>query len=279
MPVIHEEIRERSHDNLGLFLRRWTPESKPVQAEIVLIHGYAEHSGRYREFAHAIAEYGIQTLAIDLRGHGHSEGIRGHCDAFDHFLEDVTITLEHSSNKVPRFILGHSHGGLVALDYVIKREPSLSGVILSNPFLGLAMPVPAPKLFAGRLAGNYMPTLAIPSGIDPNGLTHDVEVVRRYERDPLVFPTATAGWFNEVEQAQARVKNYRHFPLPLLYLFSDCDPVASPHDNRTLADRLGAEDKTIHVRRGEKHEILNERLRHETYEVIAQWILQRSLST
>ena len=279
MPVKHEEIHARSHDNLKLFIQRWTPDSAPVRAEVVLIHGYAEHSGRYREFAHALAEQGIQTLAVDLRGHGHSEGIRGHCDAFEHFLHDVEMTLEHAADGVPRFILGHSHGGLVTLDFVVKNTPDISGVILSNPFLGLAMPVPAPKLFAGRLAGNFVPTLAIPSGIDASGLTHDTEIVRRYERDPMVFPTATAGWFNEVERAQDRVKGYRDFPKPLLYLFSDCDPVASPHDNRNLAERLNGDDKTIHVRRGEKHEILNELARHETYEVISQWILQRSPST
>ena len=276
MPVIHNEILCRSHDNQKLFMRRWSPEDQKPVAELVIIHGYAEHSGRYREFAHALAVQGIQVLAVDLRGHGHSDGIRGHCDVFEHFHEDVNIALEQSNSDVPRFLLGHSHGGLVTLDYVVSAVPNIRGVVLSNPFLGLAMPVPAPKLFAGRLAGNFAPTLAIPSGIDPSGLTHVKEFVRRYERDPLIFPTATAGWFNECEKAQARVKGYRAFPKPLLYLFSDCDPIASPHDNRTLAERLSADDKTIHVRRGEKHEILNERQRHETYEVISNWILERS---
>lgn len=275
MAVLHDEIHTRSHDNLPLFLRRWQPVQKTTRAELLVIHGYAEHSGRYREFAHTLAGHGISTLAVDLRGHGHSGGARGHCDAFDHFLEDVSIALESSRTDVPRFILGHSHGGLVSIDYAIRHNPQVKGVILSNPFLGLSLPVPAPKLFAGRLAGQVLPTLAIPSGIDANGLTHDLEIVRRYERDPLVFPTATAGWFTAVEEAQARVKNYRSFPLPLLYLFSDCDPVASPHDNRALAERLCAKDKTIEVRRGEKHEILNELARHETFEVIAQWIQAR----
>ena len=96
MPVVHNEILCRSHDNLQLFMRRWTPESQKTVAELVIIHGYAEHGGRYREFAHAMAAQGIQVLAVDLRGHGHSDGIRGHCDAFEHFHEDVTITLEQS---------------------------------------------------------------------------------------------------------------------------------------------------------------------------------------
>ena len=84
------------------------------------------------------------------------------------------------------------------------------------------------------MAGNFVPTLAIPSGIDANGLTHVKEIVRRYERNPLVFPTATAGWFNECEKAQARVKGYRSFPRPLLYMFRT--PI--PSRLRTTIERL-----------------------------------------
>ena len=141
MPVIHDEILSRSHDNLKLFMQRWAPQKDPV-AELVVVHGYAEHSGRYREFAHALAERGVQVLAVDLRGHGHSGGIRGHCDVFEHFHEDLAITLEQCSPSLPRFILGHSHGGLVTIDYVVNAVPNIRGTILSNPFLGLGVAGP-----------------------------------------------------------------------------------------------------------------------------------------
>ncbi len=277
MSVLHTSATLRSHDNLPLFFQQWFPEDNTSpRAHVLIVHGYAEHSGRYRDFAHHLVSEGCHVHALDLRGHGHSGGRRGHCERFIHFLEDVEIALEQIPENAPIFLLGHSHGGLVSLDYAISRQPAIAGLILSNPYLGLSMEVPAAKLLVARLAGQFLPTAAVPSGIDPSGLSHNREVVERYERDPLVFSTATTGWFVAVEQAQARVKAYRSIDLPLLYLFSDCDPIASPHDNRTLSDQLTSPDKTVVVRRGERHEILNEINKEQTYESITQWIRART---
>lgn len=277
MPVIHTENTLRSHDNLGIYLQRWSPaDAEAIRAELLIVHGYGEHSGRYRELAHTLVDHGISCLAIDLRGHGRSGGQRGHVDDYEHYLEDTQLGLDLLEHPCPRFMLGHSNGGLIALSYAYERKPEIAGLIVSNPYLALAMAVPVPKLMVAELASTYLPTLALPNGIQASSLTHDREIVGRYERDPLVFGTATGGFFRESTATQQRVLSYDRLAMPLLYMFSDSDPIASPTVNRQMANQLETDDKTIHERAGELHEILNELDRAKLHTMVAQWILDRS---
>src|SRR5690349_11295587 len=76
-------------DGASLFLRRWLPSSGPVRAHVLIVHGYFEHGGRYRELAHTLSRFGIGSAALDVRGHGRSEGQRGFVQRFEDYLDDV----------------------------------------------------------------------------------------------------------------------------------------------------------------------------------------------
>ncbi len=129
------------------------------------------------------------------------------------------------------------------------------------------------KIGLGHLFARTLPRIALPSGISPSVLTHDTAIVDAYARDPHVFKTATAGWFKESRAAQARVCALTTLNVPLLFVYSDADPLASPTLNAEIAQRLQSPDKTVIVRHGEYHEVLNELARAELFERIGEWIL------
>ncbi|MEM6732823.1 MAG: alpha/beta hydrolase, partial [Myxococcota bacterium] len=136
--------------------------------------------------------------------------------------------------------------------------------------------VPALKAAAGRLAAKLYPKLSVPSGIPPEVVSRDEEIVAAYDRDPLVFKTATVGYVIEQEKTAERVKGLEQIDMPLLFVRSDSDPLVSPAANARLSARLASPDKTVWLREGERHEVLNELDRAQLHQEIADWLLQRA---
>jgi alpha-beta hydrolase superfamily lysophospholipase len=260
---------------VNLFARQWRPASGPVRAQVVVVHGYMEHGGRYRELAHALAHAQIATLSVDLRGHGHSAGPRGYVRRFADYLGDVAGTLKAFAEP-PTFLLGHSLGGLISLDFVSQHAPDIAGLIVTNAYLDNGRPPPAYKLLIGRGAGKLFPRLNLPSGMPLDGLSHDTALLQGHSRDPLIFTHANAAWFRESRQAQARVRALTSVGCPLLYVYSDADPIALPAANAELSAKLQDADKTVVLRTGEYHEVLNEVRRADLFTQIVAWILARS---
>lgn len=275
MSATHTEHWLLAPDNTKLYAQRWEPNHGHARADLLVVHGYGEYGGRYRELAHALAEAGIRCTAIDLRGHGMSEGRRGFVRRFDEYLDDIETAL----NELPptnRFLLGHSNGGLAVLSLLSTRQPNVSGAIVTNPYLALRMPVPAPKIWLAQIASRLVPTLALPAGLVASHLTHDTAIQAAWESDPLIVRVATAGWWRAAREAQVKVRALRALPAPLLYIHSDTDPVALPEASASLAAQLNVEDKTVVLRPGALHEVLNEPDRASLFALIRDWILPRS---
>ncbi|MBI5510116.1 MAG: lysophospholipase [Deltaproteobacteria bacterium] len=274
MTMSHTETTLRAADGAALFAQRFAPPAAAT-AEVLVLHGYAEHSGRYRELAEAFCAKGIAVVAVDLRGHGTSSGRRGYVKRFEEYHLDVDAALTLVQGQ-KRFLLGHSAGGLVALDYVSSKKTPWAGLVITSPMLGLPASVPKAKILAGRILGALLPTMTLPSGIDPNDLTHDRSIVEAYRSDPLVFTTASAGWFKAVQTAWARLAARDRVEQPLLFAYAERDRVVSMAANAAFAERIQSPDKTVWRRDGEMHEILNETGRVKLHAEIADWILKRA---
>lgn len=272
MPVEHNELELRSADGTRLAAQRWRPGSGDARAEVLVVPGYADHAARYRELAHTFAMRGLATLALDLRGHGASEGRRGHVARWSDYAQDVSAGVTALVAKT-RFALGHSMGATVMLEYLATDGHGLSGLAVTNPFLELAMKPPGWKLALGKLAANLAPTLAVPSGLDPSEMSRDQEMAEAYRRDPLVFTAATAGWFREVKAAQARVRRITSLAVPVFYAYSDADRVAAPSASEAFAGALEVADKTVWKHEGGRHEIINETDRADVHARLADWFL------
>jgi alpha-beta hydrolase superfamily lysophospholipase len=146
-----------------------------ARATIAVVHGYGEHGGRYDHVAAAWRERGLQSFAIDVRGHGRSRGPRGFVERFTDYHADLDVLLDvarEAARGGPLFLFGHSNGALIALHYLIARGgEGLRGLMLSSPFLAVALPVPKPKVMLGKVASRLVPGLALPAGLEGRHVT------------------------------------------------------------------------------------------------------------
>ena len=249
------------------------------RAIVGILHGYADHGARYAHVMQAWAETGVASVAIDLRGHGRSPGARGFCSRFDEYLEDadeLARLVSDVGGGAPAFLYGHSFGGLVAVHSVLRSPVSWKGLLLSSPYIGLALPVPPLKLAAGRLASRLLPRLALPTGLTGAHVTHDAERARGYDTDPLVFKRATARWFTETADAQQKaMAGAGRLSRPLYVVVGGADPVAKVSAGRAFFDAAGSADKTWDERPGLLHEVLNEPEWPAIAGAMAEWMARR----
>ncbi|KAL7559270.1 hypothetical protein ACA910_009045 [Epithemia clementina (nom. ined.)] len=285
----------QSSDGTKLFVRKWLPASKPI-ATLIVVHGFLEHGGRYREIAEYFAsEHSISTIAYDLRGHGKSSGQRAYCSSMKDYFDDLEAALAYAKKNgkkatatndetestttneppTPIFVFCHSFGGLTFLDYARERKVDIQGAIISAPFVAMAVKVPPIKVTVSKLLGGLLPRLSIPG--EDLDLTHDAEKKREHDEDPLILHSVTLGWAKTCFNAQARVCGTMPLPLsmPILYLEAELDGVSAPDDVKAVGKNIEQKDKTIVVRKGDFHEMHNEVNRHEVYVLIAEWICNR----
>ena len=180
---MHQQFTWETKDGLKLFAQVWEPEGE-VKAVISLVHGLGEHSGRYKLLAQKFNEKGFVLLAFDQRGSGQSEGRRGHAPSYTVLLDDVEQLLDEAKKRYPgkaRFIYGHSLGGNLALNYCLRRNPPLEGMIVTSPWLKLAVEPPLIQIILGEIMDKIWPSFSQENGISANSLSHDPKIVRAYK--------------------------------------------------------------------------------------------------
>ena len=269
-------LTQRARSGPSLYYASAMPRSE-LKAVVGVIHGYADHGARYAHVMGALAEHGIGSVAIDLRGHGRAQGPRGFCVRFEEFLDDareLRQLVDTRAKSAPTFLFGHSFGGLVAALSALDEPKPWKGLVLSAPFFGLGLEVPRIKVMAGKVASRLYPKLGLPSGLEGKDMTHDPAKAKEYDRDPLVFKNATARWFTEATGAQERaLTSASRLTMPLYMTFGSADKVASMPTAKRFFDAAGSADKTWDLREGLFHEVLNEPSWKDIVENIAKFIL------
>jgi alpha-beta hydrolase superfamily lysophospholipase len=277
--LLHDDGPVTRPNGPRLYFYSTFPRDRP-KAVVAMVHGYGDHAGRYVHVADAFAERGIASVRIDLRGHGRADGPRGYCSRFDEFIDDMSVLdrlVTERAPDVPPFLFGHSFGGLVATSYALPRQDRWRSLLLSAPYFGLAMKVPALKRTVGELASKIVPRLALPSGLHGDALTHDAARAREYDQDPLIFESVTARWFTEAQAAQGRVlAQAASIRLPLYVVMGTLDPVADVNQARAVFAAAGSTDKTFDVREGLFHEPWNETEWPSVVDGLGSWILSHT---
>lgn len=270
----------RTSDGLDLYWQSWLAD-QPTGV-IVLIHGLAEHSGRYFDTAQHFARHGWAVYACDLRGHGlspdgHRTG-RVHVDDFNDYANDVKaiVTLAKKRHPdLPHVILGHSMGGLVALRYVLDHPDELHGAVLSSPALG-AHPEASPPLLLNllvRLLVYIRPRLFFSSDIDTAVICRDPEVVRSYADDPLVSDKVSARWYVEITKAMADIQGRAaELQIPTLLMQSGADHLVDPHAAGRWAAKAPADTIELVVWDGLYHEMFNEPEKDRVRACVLDWL-------
>jgi len=233
-----------STDGLTLFGRAWiSPQPKP-KGIVHLVHGLGEHSGRYVHIGEALSEAGYHLMAFDLRGHGLSEGKRGYIPDYDHLLEDIQHFIHGSTqqvpNNLPSFLYGHSLGGALVINYVLRRINNMVGVIVTSPLLATAFDPPKVKILAAKLMAKTFPAFTLKNGLETEALSRDQAVVKAYLDDVYVHDLLSARLgMDMLENGQDALKSASDWKLPLLLMHGTADRITSHLASQEFAEKAG----------------------------------------
>lgn len=261
------------------YRRIWLPPEPP--RAMILIHGYGEHSGRYDEMAMHFAERGFAVHAYDLAGHGRTAGPRGHVDRFDRLPEEVArfverVQLDHPG--LPVTLVGHSLGGLIVATTCAEHHPQVDRVVLSGALLELAGGGlrRSLSLMAARVLSLVAPRVGLSAGLEPDGLSRDPEVVRRYVEDPFVKDRMSARFAAGMSQAIERARSAAaRVERPMLILHGGQDPMAPPSGSAAFHAGLPpqvAAESALKIYPELRHEIFNEPERERVWQDMLDWL-------
>jgi alpha-beta hydrolase superfamily lysophospholipase len=272
--MINNQWTWKTTDGLEMFARSWEPES--AKAVVCFVHGLGEHSGRHSHIGKALTDAGFALVAFDLRGHGRSGGQRGHFPSLDAAMDDIHQHIRQASEKfpgLPVFLYGHSMGALLVLNYATYHKHTLSGVVVTGA--GLRSPVleQKAKLTLAKVLGGLLPAMTIPTGLKPEDISRDPEVVRIYKQDPLVHDVATLSTtvhigISAVERAFAKTTE---FSTPLLIMHGAADRLTYPRGSQEFA-ALVPGNCTLKLWDGLYHELHNEPEQNEVFAFIIDWM-------
>jgi acylglycerol lipase len=259
---------------LKIHARTWLPAGAPIGV-VVIAHGFAEHGGRYAAVAERLVADGIAVRAADHRGHGLSEGKRTSIVRFGDYVDDLTTVIAQARARWPSLrivLLGHSMGGLVALDLAVRPGGPVDGLVLSAP-AACPREVSRFTLAAGRALSRVAPNTGV-LRLPLNRISRDPAVVDAYNKDPLVFRTPIrarlgAEMLDAMDLVEAGLPSLR---TPLLVMQGTADGLVDPGCGPHVYDRAGSEDKTLKMYDGLWHEIFNEPERDHVLDDLTGWL-------
>ena len=261
-----------------LYWQKWLPETEP-KAIIMLVHGYAEHSGRYTHVAQHLTDKGYGVYALDHWGHGQSDGEGGFVPAFSVMLDGLDAFYEVVRSEQPDLpiaLIGHSMGGLMSVLWLTKNQDRLAVAVLSGPAIVAADPPSGFVMAIGGLLSKLTPRFGV---IPPlaEGISRDKAVVEAYKNDPLVYQGKMgARLANELLMGMnAAQENAAQITLPILFMHGDEDALAAPEGSRLLNETVGSADKQLIEYSGLYHEIFNEPEQAKVLTDLTDWLGQR----
>ena len=253
-------------DGITLRTRRWSAEDP--KGNVVLVHGVAEHSGRWEHVGAFLADRGYNVLAYDWRGHGESEGLRAHIETFENMVDDLDEVMRSVEGELPLFVYGHSGGALTATAHAVSDRDQPQGFVLSATALSADIPL----LFrvAAKVLPKVAPKLRLKNPIDGAHLSRDPAVAEAYFADPLLEPAATAQSGGEILAAMDRTRAQLHqIRVPVLVVHGADDQLVPPSASAPLAAVPTARRRLY---AGLRHEIHNEPEQDEVLGEIADWL-------
>lgn len=272
--VNHKTFREKTSDRVELYIQRWDPVTS-VKAVVFLIHGFGEHSSRYDFWTEKFVASGYSFFSYDLRGHGNSSGKRGYAPSFEAYLKDIDFILEKVFSLYPNtpvFLYGHSFGGNLAANYLIRNIKPLKGLILTSPWFKLTEPQPVIKMAFAKLLKRILPGLVIKSGLKPEYISRDLRVVHNYKSDPLIHDKIGVRLGLEIMQyGMIASRSVYKINLPVLIMHGSDDRIT---DCKASAEFVqNASKRVTHVEwEGCYHELHNDLDQEKVFDTIIAWL-------
>jgi len=273
----HATGRQPSVGGGDLYTCEWLPPA--ARGVVVLVHGLAEHSGRYAELVERLTANGLAVYALDHRGHGRSPGPRAQIGRFAWLVADLATRIRAARGAypgLPLVLLGHSMGGAVALATALAHPALIDALALSAPAIGADPKVPALRVALARLLSRILPAAGV-LRLDAALVSRDPAVVRGYETDPLVYrgavPARTA--VELLDAMAAFPAAVGALSVPTLVMHGTADGLVPIRDAERVWQRFGTTDLTVHRYEGLFHEVFNEPERARVFDDLAAWIARR----
>jgi alpha-beta hydrolase superfamily lysophospholipase len=262
---------------VDIHLKWWAPRRvRSTKGMVVIAHGGGEHSGRYQHVADRFTSSGYGVFAVDHRGHGESGGKPGLIDRMSNATADLGTVVakarEKAGDEKPVFLLAHSLGGAIGLEYALDNPGALDGLVLSAPLAKLEAANPI-QLAAARVVSVVAPATPV-FKVDSSTISRDEAVVKAYDEDPLVLHKGLPA--RTVTEVAGAIGGFeKRLPLlevPLLVMVGDSDKLVPPDAGRMVEELAGSEDKEIIEYHELFHEILNEPEQAQVLDDLLEWL-------
>jgi alpha-beta hydrolase superfamily lysophospholipase len=286
----------RDGENLALYewpLNDWT--SQPGRLEnprgvVLIVHGLGEHAFRYDHIATRLMNWGFVVRAYDQRGHGQSGGGRGMLPDDSALLDDLAEVVDDTRQRclpvrrggasLPLILLGHSMGGVIASRFVSLGMRPVEGLVLSSPAIDSGLNLIQKSLLA--VLPSVAPNMSLANGLDARFLSHDAEVVEKYQADPLVHDRVSPRLAKFITTAgKATLAAAEAWSTPTLLLYAGADRLVDPAGSASFARRVAcspdAKPGTLSARCFDNlyHEIFNERQSGQVFRALEIWLEAR----
>jgi alpha-beta hydrolase superfamily lysophospholipase len=274
----HLEGKFKGHGNFNLYYQSWLP-SNGTKAILLLVHGFAEHSGRYINIVNCFVPKGYAVYGLDHRGHGRSEGRRGYVEQFSYYLKDLKTFFDivHGKHRdIKIFLIGHSMGGTIAAAYAVHYQHEFDGLILSGANVKVGTGFSPLLIAVARIFSLLLPKMGIVA-LDASAISQDKVVVDAYVNDPLVYRGKIPSRLGSelVRVMQKLPHQMSKVNLPILIMHGTADRLSDPKGSEMLYERVSSRDKTLKLYGGFYHEIFNEPGRERVFTDMETWLTAR----
>ena len=258
--------------DIRVYFQNWLPEVEP-KAVILIVHGLAEHSGRYMNIVSHFVPLGYAVHGFDLPGHGKSDGTRVYVERFEDYTDTLKIYFDRIRPGKPAFLVGHSMGGLIGAIYLLDHQTELTGAVLSGPAVKVPDKITPTILLAGKMLSALMPRFGLLE-LEAEGVCRDPAVVQAYISDPLVHRGKTTARLAAEMLKAMRVISAQagKITLPIMIVQGSADRLVDPAGARMLYDTVGSADKEIRIYEGFYHEVFNEPEHERVLRDVERWI-------
>ncbi|MGB5915889.1 MAG: lysophospholipase [Phormidesmis sp.] len=263
-------------------------EAQRVKGVFAIVHGLGEHSGRYCTIVEGLTAAGYAVFGFDNQGHGKSEGQRGHINRWQDYRDNVQAFLQlvrSQEPSAPLFLMGHSLGGLIVLDYALRcaQRPEfeslqIKGLVVSAPPIQpMDSTASSARIILARLLSGLLPRLSIKMGLNKNGLSRDAEITQQAAHDPLSHSYVTLRWGSETLSTIDWVKEHiDQLALPTLLTHGEADPIVNPEGTRTIFQQIQLPHKSIAIYPGSYHEPHNDLDAERVVADLISWLEART---
>ena len=246
-----------------------------IKGVIVLVQRMGEHFGRYKHVADFFISIGYAVVGMDFRGHGTSQGKKGHIASYQQLMDDTDLLVNKASelfNGVPLVMYGHSLGGNIAANYVLRRQAALKGLIITAPYFKLAFDPPAWKVTLSKIMAKIFTALTMSTELELAALSKDQSEVDAYKNDPLVHDKISAAFFTNVHAASLYpIEHAGELKIKTLAMHGQADRITSPQGTTAFAKK-NPQMIELKLWDGLYHEIHNEKEKQQVFEYIAGWL-------